>query len=247
MTTIAITMAGRGQRFRDAGYDKPKYAIEVHGRTLFAWALASLDTWLQDAPHVVFLCRAEDEATAFIAREGAKLGITSSEVIELDRTTDGQATTALRAGPAIDDPGAPFLVYNIDTHVRPGAMRAQDAEGDGWIPCFPGQGSGWSFAAVGPDGEVTDVREKQRVSPHATVGLYWFSSFARYAAVYTSHYGTAGGTNAAGERYIAPMYNSLIASGASVRIALLASGDVVPLGTPAEVDAFAAAPPPASG
>lgn len=239
--TVAITMAGRGQRFRDAGYDVPKYEIEVDGRSLFRWSMDSLDSWVRAGARFVFLTHAGFAAEPFIARECAAAGIAPFDVVELAETTDGQATTALLAGPAVGDPEAPFVVYNIDTHVRPGAMRAQDARGDGWIPCFPGAGDAWSFARAGDDGRVVEVREKQRISPHATVGLYWFGSFALYEGLYARHHATETAGDAAGERYIAPMYNTLIGEGRAVYLHELAADDVVPMGTPAEVERLATA------
>ena len=41
--TVVITMAGLGSRFRKAGYNVPKYMIEVHGKTLFEWSMESLE------------------------------------------------------------------------------------------------------------------------------------------------------------------------------------------------------------
>ena len=245
MSTVAITMAGRGQRFRDAGYDVPKFAIEVHGRTLFRWSLASLRSWTDAQAHFAFIARAEDDAEAFIARECALEGIGSFAVVTLDATTDGQATTAMLAADAVRDPAAPFVVYNIDTHVRPYAMRAERARGDGWVPCFPGAGDAWSFArTAGEDDLVVELREKERISPHATVGLYWFGSFEAYARTYERGYG-GGRVDRSGERYIAPLYNTLIDDGGAVYLDRLALDDVVPLGTPAEVERFSRSSPPA--
>jgi hypothetical protein len=246
LSTVAITMAGRGQRFRDVGYDVPKYEVEAHGRTLFRWAIESLRSWIDQGAQFVFLSRAEDAAAGFIAAQCAAAGVASHEVIELPGTTDGQATTALLAGDAVRAPADPFLVYNIDTYVRPGAMRAERARGAGWIPVFPGEGDAWSFAAADSAGRVTELREKVRISPHATVGLYWFGSFDLYADLYERHWSDPAAERAAGERYIAPMYTTLVESGADVWIDRLEPADVVPLGTPAEVDHFAAAPAPRS-
>lgn len=238
--SVAITMAGRGQRFRDAGYDRPKYEIEVHGRTLFVWALLSLGSWVEAGAEFVFVARREDDAAAFVARECAALGIAGHRLVELDATTDGQATTALLAGEVLADRALPFLVYNIDTHVRPGALRREDARGEGWLPCFRAKGDHWSFAAAGPDGRVTAVAEKRRISDHATVGLYWFGSFELYDELYGQHYGGGGALDASGERYVAPMYASLVQAGRAVFLGELAPETVVPLGTPHEVSRFAA-------
>lgn len=39
---IVITMAGLGMRFKKAGYETPKYKIEVKGKTLFRMVNAYL-------------------------------------------------------------------------------------------------------------------------------------------------------------------------------------------------------------
>jgi hypothetical protein len=159
-------------------------------------------------------------------------------------TTDGQATTVMAAAPLVTDADAALLIYNIDTHVRPGALDARHVRGDGWLPCFPGQGSAWSFARADEEGRVVDVCEKQRISDDATVGLYWFGSFDRYRELYDCSLRQVGGTHAV-ERYVAPLYNLLLSGGGEVFLHRLPAEAVVPLGTPDEVAAFAAGPAPA--
>ncbi len=238
MTTIAITMAGRGQRFRDAGWQRPKYEIEVGGRTLFRWSLESLQAWFPETTELLLVARREDDAGPFTQRQSEAIGLPTPRLIELEATTDGQATTALLAAEAASDPSRPLLIYNIDTHVLPGAMAPGQARGDGFVPCFQASGDHWSFAAIGDDGWATELAEKRRISPHATLGLYWFASAALYLDIYRAHF--ANGGTEAGERYIAPMYNTLIAQGGKVSVSDVPSEAVIPLGTPAEVEAFAA-------
>jgi dTDP-glucose pyrophosphorylase len=244
MSNVIITMAGLGKRFRDAGYDVPKYRIEAHGRTLFAWSMLSLSGFIAAGARFSFVVRREDGAQDFIRAECAALRIAAPRIIEIDALTDGQATTAMLGGAGLPDPDAPFLVYNIDTFVHPDALPASAVRGDGWVPCFPGKGEGWSFAAADANGRITDLKEKQRISEHATIGLYWFSSFSLYRRAYQEFYSDAARMEK-GEKYIAPMYRQLIAQGREVYLHQVPFDAVVPLGTPAEVHAFLEREPPA--
>jgi dTDP-glucose pyrophosphorylase len=243
MTTAIITMAGFGRRFVEAGYTVPKYRINVHGRSLFSWSMLSLQSFIASGASFVIVARAADGAADFIREEAAGLGIASINVVELDAPTDGQATTALAAADAVVAPAAPMLIYNIDTFVHPSAMRIDMVQGDGWIPCFPAEGDAWSFAAADADGRVQEVREKKRISPHATVGLYWFSSLEIYSDAYGRHYSDPANLEK-GERYVAPLYNTLIADGRPVYISAIPLEAVVPLGVPADVSRFRAGRPP---
>lgn len=37
-----IPMAGKGERFKNAGFELPKMLIEAHGKTLLEWSVDSL-------------------------------------------------------------------------------------------------------------------------------------------------------------------------------------------------------------
>jgi hypothetical protein len=205
--------------------------------------MLSLDQFIQAGTDFVFIARAADQAETFIREEATALNIRSASVIQLDAPTDGQATTALAAKPAIRDPDAPIVIYNIDTFVHPLALSPADVRGQGWIPCFDAAGDGWSFADADSTGLVRQVREKVRISSHATIGLYWFSSFRLYEEAYQRRYRPSAELDA-GERYVAPIYNELIAAGHETYIQDLPLSAVIPLGVPAEVERFAAASPP---
>jgi dTDP-glucose pyrophosphorylase len=241
--TVAITMAGAGSRFVAAGYPRPKYEIEVGGRALFDWSMMALDAFIRDGWEVSFAVRAGQEAPAYVRERCAALDIAMGEVVELDELTDGQATTALYlAQAALQD--RPFLVFNIDTFVAPGAMTPDqiDPDASGWVPCFPGPGEGWSFARTDAAGRVVEMREKVRISDNATLGLYWFRSAGLFVDTYHRFFADGAGAER-GERYIAPMYNLLLERGELVTISHVALDDVGMLGTPDQVAAFRQSPP----
>jgi len=234
---IIIAMAGRGSRFKEAGFNIPKYQIEVNGRTLFNWSMESLRSFIQAHWRFVFITRKEDDAHSFIQEACKNLGIAGFDIIVLDAMTDGQATTVLYAEQALRDPHAPIAIYNIDTYVDPASLPMAAIRGKGWVPCFPGDGDAWSFVRVDEYYRADEFREKQRISPHATVGLYWFESFTLYKEAYISYYKDPSHIER-GERYVAPLYNQLILEGHEVFIHQIPPHHVHPLGTPADVLAF---------
>lgn len=227
---IVITMAGLGQRFRAAGYTVPKYQIEVRGKTLFEWSMSSLENFFGEP--FIFIVRRADNATDFIKNSCAKLGI-DAKIIELDNLTRGQAETAMKAA-QMWRAAEPILIYNIDTYVEPGQLRAELIHGAGFIPCFTAAGTHWSFVKLGNDDKAVEVREKERISNHCSIGAYYFESARLYAELYKNFYG--GESNS--EQYIAPIYNLLIKRGGEVYIQDIPAEFVHVLGTPAEVEIF---------
>lgn len=132
---IVIPMAGRSQRFTDAGYDRPKYMLPLHGRSVFAHAVGSFEAEFGRTP---FLIIANADAEGSVRSECAAMGVEAVTVVALDRRTAGQAETVemgLHAGAV--DPATPITIFNIDTF-RPdfrlpgGALEALD----GWLEVF---------------------------------------------------------------------------------------------------------------
>jgi len=244
MHNIVITMAGRGSRFYDAGYTVPKYEIMAHGRSLFDWSMLSLREFLSEPARLIFVCLAENDSGPYVRARCAALGLTDVHVLELDAVTDGQATSAWLSR-HLWQPDAPLLVYNIDTFVEPRALAPADIRSgsDGWVPCFQVPGEHWSFVQLGADGWAVDLAEKQRISDHASIGLYWFARAAEFASAYERFFADPANL-VRGERYIAPLYRQLLRDGRKVSIADLDPAAVHVLGTPAELQDFLDRTPP---
>src|SRR5690606_23161503 len=136
-------------------------------------------------------------------------------------------------------PESPLLIYNIDTYVRPHALRPANIRpgSDGWVPCFQASGEHWSFVELGDDGWAVNLAEKHRISDHASIGLYWFSRAGRYAELYDRFFRDPANI-VSGEKYIAPLYRQLLAEGGKVSLSDLGLADVHVLGTPSELDRF---------
>lgn len=236
MMTIVITMAGLGSRFKKAGYEMPKYMIEAHGKTLFDWSMESLKGYESKDTEYIFIVRKEDKAEEFILSHCKLAGITGARVVEIDKLTDGQATTAMLAAPYWKK-DSELMIYNIDTYVESYELKTEDIAGDGYIPCFHAEGDHWSFVKLDENGNASEVREKVRISDNCTLGAYYFRTCELYERLYQEYYSTEEKLEK-GEKYVAPLYNYMIEKGMEVRISIIDYGKVHVLGTPEELEVF---------
>lgn len=223
MLTIVMPMAGEGRRFVDAGYKTPKPFIDVAGKPMIqrAWeGLPPADEW-------VFVCRKGHEARLrWLLQQSAPEGAIHLRV--LTGTTQGPACTVLEAEDRVN-PAWPLLCADCDQVIvwDPEVFCADARSADGMLVTFPATALCYSYARV-DRGQVTEVREKEPISPHAIAGAYYWrtaglASLALRAMVHC-------GEHVHGEFYLAPAYNELIRAGLSVRAFPVAR--VWSLGTP---------------
>ena len=234
--TIVITMAGMGSRFKKAGYKVPKYMIVSKGRSLFEWSMLSLEGFKSEENKYFFVVRKADDSSCFIKNECEKLAIKNFEIIEIDSLTDGQATTAMLVSEKWNKNSA-LLIYNIDTYVEENEMNTTQIEGDGFIPCFYGEGTHWSFVKTDESNKAIEIREKDKISDNCTLGAYYFKSCLLYENLYNEYYSSEENMEK-GEKYVAPLYNYLISKGGEVKISIVDKKKVHVLGTPEELNIF---------
>ena len=236
---IVITMGGLGSRFRDAGYTVPKYMIEARGKTLFDWSLESLEGYRGIAERYIFIALRDEKEDVgqFLRNRCEALHLPEYHIELLDYLTDGQATTAMLAQ-KYWNPENGLLIYNIDTYVVAGGMNARELKGDGFIPCFRGEGDHWSFVRLDDSGKAAEIKEKERISDYCTLGAYYFRTCRLYQSLYEEYYVRDQNTGVRGEKYVAPLYDYLIKKGGEIYISDVAAEKVHVLGTPEELNVF---------
>ena len=229
---ILVTMAGRGSRFQQVGIDRPKHLVQANGKSLFQWSMESLQAFV-GSWRFVFIVLEEQRQGALIPQLCESVGIRDFAIVSIPQVTSGQAETAISAGEVVSG-AEPILIYNVDTHVRPGQMKPEDVTGwDGLLHVFRGEGSHWSFARVAEHNRVVQVAEKQRISDLCSVGSYYFRSFDLFERLFTRY----SEVNRLKEAYVAPMYQIAIDEDLAIGAKEVAADAVIPLGTPEEVAA----------
>ena len=231
---FVIPMAGESRRFREAGFAQPKFRLDAHGAPVFDHAVNSFAAYFH-SDTFLFVLR-DAEAEAFVRARCAALGIVHALFVRLHRATVGQAETVLLgldlAGIGDDES---IAIFNIDTF-RPGYRKpphVSDPYCAGYLEVFRGAGEGWSFVATEPfrAGRVAEVAEKKPISNLCCTGLYHFRRAGDFRWAYRNPAPPKSEAERR-ERYVAPLYNPLIACGFAIGLQMIDRSEVIFCGTP---------------
>lgn len=231
---FVIPMAGRGERFRKAGFKLPKMLIQAHGKTLLQWSVDSLP--LELCTNLIFIGLKEHKEEFMLEDVIRDIYKDFNPVfVWLDDVTRGQAETVVKAKDFIDM-NCDLVIFNIDTMFVSKTLgkKMQDEETGGILGAFHSNEPRFSYAKIGEDGYVLETAEKVVISEYALTGLYHFkkaSDFFDIAEQRISQNNLTGG-----EFYIAPMYNDLIMKGLKLSVDMCSEHWI--LGTPDELQAF---------
>jgi len=228
-----VPMAGRGTRVWQKTDGRPKPLIDIAGRPMLAWAWESLGGLREGARITFVVLEAHRSGLVEAARH---LAGAHAQVVALEQVTDGQLCTVLAATHALDL-DSDLLIASCDTYVVSSladAIRDKPAECRGIISVADMPGERWSFARTDDAGRVVAVAEKQRISNHASTGLYYFTSAGEF--VEEANRLIAAGQKTRGEYYVMPVYERYIAAGKRVDIAR--ASEMWDLGTSDAIDAF---------
>ncbi len=245
---IVLPMAGLSSRFFKAGYELPKYMLDLHGHSIFAHVLSSFAKQISTEQFLI-ICRDVFDTPRFIRAQCDLFGLGPEqlEIVVLGGETAGQAETVaegVRQGLTQKDD--PLTIFNIDTF-RPGFQAPtifDPIKVDGYLEVFEGPGEHWSFARTRPGTDrVLEVTEKVRISDLCSTGLYHFRTTALFQSLYKEIEMKDPATLQGGEYYIAPLYNIAIKRGLDIRCNLIESEEVSFCGTPQEYNELQARMP----
>jgi len=237
MLTIVIPMAGAGTRFAQAGYQKPKPFIDVGGKPMIVRVLENLA--YPNARYVLVARKEQLESEPFLVQQIER----NFNVIflQLDRLTEGTVCTVLFARRQFKDEH-PLLIANcdqiVDIDIRDFINDCQERELDGSMLTFVNEAGDpkWSYARLGSDNLVCEVREKAAISVYATVGIYFYTRSRDFVDAALDMW--IAGDRVNNEYYTCPTYNHAIRSGLRIGIHNIPTSAMHGLGTPEDLNTF---------
>lgn len=227
-----ICAAGDGTRFSQLFPEIPKALIKLKNRTLLEWSLASLPIFEKD--HIIILTQQKHCVRDRIAGLVERLyPFNDIRWRELQGLTKGQLETAVLSEDLLDF-SRPTIVYNSDTYFRSRGLlqRLQDPTVMGVVPCSIEPGDSWSFCKVDENDDIVDIREKERISDLASVGLYAFRNTSLFLERAKKKLALGNGL----EKYIAPLYQEYLLKGE--RIVVDRVDSFRPMGSPDQIERY---------
>jgi RpiB/LacA/LacB family sugar-phosphate isomerase len=229
---IIVPLAGKGQRFVDAGYNVPKALMLAKGKHFIDWSMDSIN---YNDCNLIFVVRNEhiySFAIDKILKEKYGDDITIVNAVE---DTRGSVESCLLAKEYINNDN-PLIVYCIDVHFGDVFCPYEDVDEnlDGLLLTFKSNSPNYSYSEVDENGNVIKVAEKTVISNNANVGLYYFKKGNDFVSC--SEEMISKNITSKGEFYIAPVYNLLIEKGKNIGISEV--NKMFVMGTPRELDFF---------
>lgn len=227
---LVLPIAGKAQRFIDAGYMMPKPLILAKGKHVIDWSLESVDT---SECNLIFIVRLDHIYNFSIDKILKQKFGDDITIISVDHVTQGALETCLLAGAHIDN-DTPLYIYTPDVYFGPQFNPSCVGDADGFLLTFLANSPDHSYTDINSDGVATRVVEKEVISEHANVGLYYFKTgemFLKYAWEAMDKK-----LMIKGEYYIAPIYNYMIRDG--LKVTACDTEKMHILGTPATFEFF---------
>ncbi|MDV2446925.1 lipopolysaccharide biosynthesis protein [Elizabethkingia anophelis] len=234
---IVIPMAGLGSRFAKEGYDKPKPFIDVNGKPMIVRVMENL--YYPSAKYFLIARKEHLEIEKDLVKKiEQEYNVT---FIWIDKLTEGTACTVLYAREYINN-RAPLMIANSDQIVDISIMDfindCLDRKLDGSILTFLDKelNPKWSFAKVNFEGLVTEVKEKEAISEHATVGIYMFSKGENFVNGAIDMILENDRVN--NEFYTCPVYNYMIRDNKRIGIYDIDAEAMHGIGTPEDLNNY---------
>ena len=231
---IIIPMAGRGSRFTSNNLHVPKPLVNIGGKYMIEWALKNVTDL--NYSEIIFIILKEHNIDFQLGTRLRELNVPNSKILVIDDVTEGQLQTVLAAKDSLKTE-EDLLISPTDTYVLSNiknSIERRHPECAGIISVINKEGNQWSFAKIDQFNKVTAVAEKQRISPLASTGIYYFSN--SYQFVDLAEKMIEFNEKTRGEFYVIPVYQKYIANGHTINVDR--AHQMWDLGTPESISVF---------
>ncbi|MBI3619785.1 glycosyltransferase family 2 protein [Candidatus Roizmanbacteria bacterium] len=237
---IIIPLAGRGLRFRKKGFTLPKPLISVAGRPMIEWPILSIKRMFPKikSQDFIFITLAQYEQSHKISAFLKTIAGNECTVKLIKKVTEGPVCTVLTAADLINT-DEDMLTCDCDQYfICPEFFdqrnKAIKSDWGGLIPIYESANPAYSYVKLDTQGNALQTAEKQVISSHAAIGLYYFTKGSHFVSAAKDMIRRNLRYN--NEFYMCPLYNYLIQNGSIIRTVKTKIWTTI--GTPDEANNF---------
>jgi NDP-sugar pyrophosphorylase family protein len=240
---VVIPMSGMSSRFAAAGYDIPKYLIEIDGKKVIEHIV---DLYPEDSKFVFIINDKHGEETDIL--DVLDKLAEKKEIVTIPRHKKGPVFSVSEFDELIDDNEEVIINYcdfSIYWDYRHFKSFIDAVECDGCVICYTGfhphmlGSDNYAFCRTDENNQILEVREKQpftdnKMSEFASAGNYYFKK-GSYVKKYFKQLMDED-ININGEYYVSLIYNLLIQDGLDNRVYEVPY--MLQWGTPGDLDIY---------
>ena len=227
--TIVVPMAGRGQRWKDAGYTFPKPLVEIKNKPMIQLVLENLK--LEGNYIFIVLKEHIEKFSLDVLLKNLKPNCT---IVPIDSVTNGAAESFLAAKDLIKN--NPLIIANSDQILEWSStdfINFLDKKNpDGAIITYTSNHPKNSFVKINSEGKIVEVVEKKPINDHANAGIFYYKNGLDFVKAIETMINKNIRTN--NEFFIAPTFNELDLN--SKNVLAYHVQNVKSMGTPEELD-----------
>jgi len=230
---IIFPINGKGSRFIEDGYTKPKPLINILGKPMIFWVLENLKICEED--EVYFICNEELNKHHFDSLIKNKFPNIKTNFIFISHETRGAAETILHGLNKIKTNNDCLMVIDCDTIYFDDIVSKYRKNKDNRIFYFTDTGSDTIYSYIQLNkNKVKEIKEKERISNNANTGAYCFKSdeALRKECIKVIE----NDKKNKGEFYISSIYKSMLSSGEEINATKVENFNCV--GTPIQLKLF---------
>jgi capsule biosynthesis phosphatase len=176
---VVIPIGGIGQRFKDEGYLMPKPLINVLGKPMIYRVIDNLNLGENDNVYIIY----NNQLKEYNFEDLIKFYFPKKNIyfISLDFLTKGAAETVLTGlnELPVKELNKEFLIMDCDTFYNEDIIGLyKQSSNKNLIYYFKDENPNpiFSYIKVDSNGQVMDIKEKEKISHNANTGAYGFES-----------------------------------------------------------------------
>lgn len=243
---IIIPLGGIGSRFQKEGYKEPKPFIHVIDKAMIFWVIENLSIKPEDDLVVVYnpaFMEMDKYMTEVLLKK-----YPNAKLVELAGSTRGAAETVLLGLQGIKDEAKlnrPCVLCDGDSFYTEDVVskyREVSSTHNATVTFVDKNPKPiYSYVTVNDQDEVTDIKEKVKISDFANSGCYCFKNgneLAKYCTQIIEQGVTQLSQDMKGEFYTSGVIKAMLDDGIPCKRLEIQKGNMYVLGTPAQLDAF---------